>query len=85
MRTLWVCQVAGGPFTFSATRPGSTPLGLEEAHRPLRISPEEFDEVAAELGRTLDHFNVPEREKGEVRAAFAAHKAEVNAGALAAA
>lgn len=85
MRTLWVCQVAGGPFTFSATRPGSTALGLEEAHRSLRISPEEFDEVAAELGRTLDHFNVPEREKGEVLAAFAAHKAEVNAGSLAAA
>jgi hemoglobin len=85
MRTLWVCQVAGGPFTFSATRPGSTPLGLEEAHRSLRISPEEFDEVAAELGRTLDHFKIPEREKGEVLAAFAAHKAEVNAGYLAAA
>src|SRR5688572_30922725 len=33
MRTLWVCNVAGGPFTFAATRPGSTPLGLEEAHR----------------------------------------------------
>ena len=22
MRTLWVCDVAGGPFRFSATRPG---------------------------------------------------------------
>jgi hemoglobin len=63
MRTLWVCNVAGGPFQFTATRPGSTPLGLEEAHRDLRISPEEFDEVAAELGRTLDHFEVPQREK----------------------
>ena len=31
MRTLWVCNVAGGPFTFSATKPGSTALGLEEA------------------------------------------------------
>ena len=39
MRTLWVCNVAGGPFTFSATKPGSTALGLEEAHRELRISP----------------------------------------------
>ncbi|MDP9269438.1 MAG: group 1 truncated hemoglobin, partial [Chloroflexota bacterium] len=39
MRTLWVCNVAGGPFQFSATRPGSTPLGLEEAHRELKISP----------------------------------------------
>src|SRR6266487_719133 len=43
MRTLWVCNVAGGPFEFTATRPGSTPLGIEEAHRDLRISPEEFD------------------------------------------
>ena len=85
MRTLWVCDVSGGPLKFDATRPGSTPLGLEEAHRPLRISPAEFDEVAAELGRTLDHFKVPEREKGEVLAAFAAHKGEVNAGYRAAA
>ena len=85
MRTLWVCNVAGGPFQFSATRPGSTPLGLEEAHRELQISPDEFDEVAAELARTLDFAKVPEREKGEVLAAFAAHKAEVNEGFLAAA
>ena len=80
LRTLWVCEVTGGPFTYSATRPGKTHLGLEEAHRDLKISPEEFDEVAAELGRTLDHFKVPAREKGEVLAAFAAHKAEVTAG-----
>jgi hemoglobin len=53
MRTLWVCDVAGGPQQYAATKPGSTPLGLEEAHRELKISPAEFDEVAAELGRTL--------------------------------
>jgi len=80
MRTLWVCNVAGGPFQYVATKPGDTTLGLEEAHRGLRISPDEFDEVAAELARTLDHFNVPEREKGEVLAAFAAHKGEVTEG-----
>jgi len=83
MRTLWVCNVAGGPFEFSATRPGSTVLGLEEAHRELKISPEEFDEVAAELGRTLDNFKVPQREKDEVLGAFAAHKGEVTEGYLA--
>ena len=83
MRTLWVCNVAGGPFEYVATKPGSTTLGLEEAHRELRIKPEEFDEVAAELARSLDHFNVPEREKGEVLAAFAAHKGEVTEGSLA--
>ncbi len=80
MRTLWVCEVTGGPFKFSATRPGTTHLGLEEAHRELRISPAEFDEVAAELGRSLDFAKVPAREKAEVLAAFAAHKNEVTAG-----
>ena len=80
MRTLWVSEVTGGPFKFSATKPGKTALGLEEAHRDLKISPAEFDEVAAELARTLDFFKVPSREKGEVLAAFAAHKSEVTAG-----
>ena len=84
MRTLWVCDVSGGPYTYVGTKPGSTSLGLEEGHRDLRITSEEFDEVAAELARTLDAFNVPEREKGEVLAAFAAHKGEVIEGSLAA-
>ena len=80
MRTLWVCEVSGGPFKFSATKPGKTRLGLENAHRDLKISPDEFDEVAAELGRSLDFAKVPAPEKGEVLAAFAAHKKEVTAG-----
>jgi hemoglobin len=80
MRTLWVCEVTGGPFKFSPTKRGKTHLGLENAHRDLKISPEEFDEVAAELGRSLDFAKVPPREKGEVLAAFAAHKKEVTAG-----
>ena len=84
MRTLWVCNVAGGPFQYTATKPGSTVVGLEEAHRNLKISPAQFAEVAAELGRTLDVFKVPDREKNEVLAAFAAHKDEVTAGYLAA-
>ena len=85
MRTLWVAEISGGPFKFTATKPGKTALGLEEAHRDLKISPAEFDEVAAELGRSLDFAKVPKREKGEVLAAFAAHKKEVTAGYVAAA
>jgi hemoglobin len=80
MRTLWVCDVAGGPQGYAATRAGRTDLGLEEAHRDLKISPAEFDEVAAELARTLDHFEVPDQEKEEVLGAFAAHKDEVTEG-----
>ena len=84
MRTLWVCDVAGGPFQFSATKPGRTALGLEVAHRDLAITPAEFDAVAAELAAALDRFNVPAREKEETLAAFAAHKPEVTEGSLAA-
>ena len=82
MRTLWVCTVSGGPFVYQGTEPGATPLGLEEAHREFQITSEEFDEVAAELGRTLDSFRVPDREKEEVLAAFAAHKGEVTEGSM---
>jgi hemoglobin len=80
MRTLWVANVAGGPFEYTATKPGRTLVGLEEAHRDLRISPDEFDEVARELERSLNHFNVPEQEKALVLGAFAAHKDEVTEG-----
>jgi hemoglobin len=85
MRTLWVCNVAGGPFKYVGTHPGRDEVSLEEAHRRFSISPEEFDEVAAELGRTLDAVGVPAQEKGEVLAAFAAHKGEVTEGFLVAA
>lgn len=85
MRTLWVAQVSGGPYTYQGTEPGATALGLENAHREFAITGPQFDEVAAELARTLDHFGVPEQEKGEVLAAFAAHKGEVTEGSQVAA
>jgi hemoglobin len=80
MRTLWVAVVSGGPFKYTPTRPGRTNLGLENAHKNLRISPSEFDAVARVLSRSLDHFKVPQREKSEVLDAFAAHKNEVTQG-----
>ena len=83
MRTLWVCDVSGGPFDYHGTKPGHDALGLEEAHRNLGITADEFDAVAGELARSLDVFKVPQREKDEVLAAFAAHKGEVTEGSLA--
>jgi len=83
MRTLWVCNVSGGPFEYVATKPGHDQLALEEAHRALEITPDEFDAVAGELAKALDFFKVPAREKDEVLAAFAAHKGEVTEGSLA--
>jgi len=70
MRTLWLCQVAGGPFEYTGKQ-------LGEAHKDLHIRAEEFDEVGAEIANALDHFNVPEREKQEVLAAIVAQKADV--------
>ena len=81
-RTLWVCEVSGGPFTYVGTRPGHDSLALEEAHRALGIEPDEFDAVAGELAASLDHFKVPAAEKAEVLAAFAAHKGEVTEGSM---
>ena len=72
-RTWWLAMKAGGPFQYTGRE-------MRDAHWDLKISPEVFDEVAAELARTLDDFKVPEREKGEVLAAFAAEKGEVSAG-----
>ena len=73
LRTLWLASVAGGPFEYTGRE-------LRDAHFDLKISPAVFDEVAAELSLTLDHFKVPEREKGEVLGAFAGWKGEVTAG-----
>lgn len=70
MRTLWICQVAGGPFKY-------TGKDMHVAHKDLHITSGEFDEVGAEIGSALDHFGVPDREKQELLAAVVAHKGEV--------
>ncbi len=70
MRTLWLCQEAGGPFQYTGEK-------LGEAHKDLHITSDEFDEVGAEIASALDHFKVPEREKQEVLTAIVARKDEV--------
>src|SRR5947207_497426 len=39
MRTLWVCNVAGGPFSFTARKPGTTPVGrcIRRSDGPLNV------------------------------------------------
>jgi hemoglobin len=70
MRTLWICQMAGGPFQYTGKE-------LGEAHADLHITSEEFDEVGAEIAGALDHFKVPEREKQELLAVIVSKKTEV--------
>jgi hemoglobin len=81
MRTLWVCDITGGPYKFhrSIDPNGADHLNLTKPHCPFKISPPEFDAVAQELANSLDAYHVPEKEKKEVLGAFAAHKHEINA------
>lgn len=80
-RTLWMCQVTGGPQVFVRTHPEPSALNLQNAHCPLQINSNEFDRVAKILGDTLDKYGVGTQEKNEVLAAFGAHKGEVIYGA----
>jgi hemoglobin len=75
-RTWWLATVAGGPFEYTGRE-------MRDAHFDFKITPEVFDEVTGELANALDDFGVPEREKGEVLAAFAGEKGEVSAGSQA--
>jgi hemoglobin len=69
-RTQWVAALAGGPFEY-------TGLPLEEAHKDLHLTAEEFAEVGAEIVRALDYYQVPEREKQELVAAYMTAMPEV--------
>ncbi len=62
-RTQWVAALAGGPYEY-------TGLPLEEAHKDLHVTADEFAEVGAEIVRALDYFQVPERERQELVAAY---------------
>jgi hemoglobin len=73
LRTLWVSAISGRPFEY-------TGKPLDDAHMQFQISSQDFDEVAGILAESLDHFDVPAREKEEVLGAFAAHKSQVTAG-----
>lgn len=80
MRTLWVAEVSGGPYKFIPTVGGcpfTSRLNLTSQHKKFHMSSEEFDAVAAILSATLNDFKVPDKETGEVLAAFAAHKKDI--------
>jgi hemoglobin len=63
MRTVWIIAQAGGSIAY-------TGLPLDEAHRDLHLTAEEFAEVGNEIVRALDFYKVPEREKRELVAAY---------------
>jgi len=65
-----ICERTGGPCKYT----GKT---MRESHANMKLKPEDFEHFMEDLEQTLDKFQVPAREKGEVLAAFRAQKQDV--------
>jgi hemoglobin len=65
-----ICVGAGGPCQY-------TGRDMKSAHAGLAITPDDFGYVVDDLVATLNKFNVPEREKGEVLALLGPMKKDI--------
>jgi hemoglobin len=59
--TEMLAEAAGGPQRY-------TGRSIEESHREMRITPDEWRAFMDDLNRTLDKFDVPQQERSEVLA-----------------
>jgi len=74
--TTLVCQATGGPCKYVGR-------DMKTSHVQLNISEKEWQGMLADFGRTLDKFNVPKPEQGELLAIVNSTKADIVAGAKA--
>ena len=65
-----VCQVTGGPEKYN----GRT---MKETHKHLNITEKEWDAMAADFKKTLDKFEVPEKEQKELFAIIESTKPDI--------
>ena len=56
-----ICQVTGGPCKY-------TGFAMPKAHKNMKVTDGEFGALVEDLVATLDKFNVPAKEKGELLA-----------------
>jgi len=61
--TDFVCKATGGPCTY-------TGQDMKSAHKKMGVTNGEFTALVEDLTATLDKFNVPAKEKGELLAAL---------------
>ena len=54
-----ICQGTGGPCTY-------TGKDMKTAHKGMRISDADFNALVEDLVKTLNKFNVPAKEQGEL-------------------
>ena len=60
----FVCQATGGPCKYTGN-------SMPKAHHNMKVTEGEFKALVEDLVMTLDKFNVPSKEKGELLAALA--------------
>ena len=65
-----ICEATGGPCKY-------TGKSMKESHTGMKVRAEHFEAFIDDLTKTLDKFKVPEREKGEVLAAFRSMQGDV--------
>jgi hemoglobin len=65
-----ICEATGGPCKY-------TGKSMKESHTGMKVREEHFTAFIEDLTATLDKFEVGEREKAEVLAAFNSMKADV--------
>lgn len=66
----FVCMAAGGPQAYEGR-------SMKSTHRGMKITESQFNALAADLAASLDKFNVPAKEKGELLGAVAATKKDI--------
>lgn len=68
--TALVCQVTGGPQTY-------TGRSMKDAHRHLGITEREWDAMVHDFVEVLDRFKVPKAEQAELLAIVGSTKADI--------
>ncbi len=66
----FLCHCSGGPMYY-------TGRDMTTTHRGMRISESDWSRFIGHLEATLDHFNLPATERGEVLAFIQSTKAEI--------
>jgi hemoglobin len=65
-----ICQATGGPCTY-------TGKNMKDAHTGMNIKEADFNALVEDLKKSLDKFNVPEKEQSELLGALATMKGDI--------
>lgn len=65
-----ICQATGGPCTY-------TGRSMKAAHASMNIQNSHFNALVEDLAKSLNKFNVPQKEQNELLSALAAMKSDI--------